>query len=77
MFFPLLDDNITCSLLVRDHFLAFVLVFLSLWSVAQPLGRSYFLAKWCYMLLEGLQLGCGLMLLHDLVSVLHQSFLSE
>jgi hypothetical protein len=35
------------------------------------------LAKWCYMLLEGLQLGCGLVFLHDLVSVLHQSFLSE
>jgi hypothetical protein len=33
--------------------------------------------KWCYMLLEGLQLGCGLVFLHDLVSVLHQNFLIE
>jgi hypothetical protein len=33
--------------------------------------------KWCYMLLEGLQLGCGLMFLHDLVSVFHQNFLIE
>jgi hypothetical protein len=41
MFFPLLDHNITCSL-VRDHFLALVLVFLSLWSVAQPLGGVIF-----------------------------------
>ena len=75
MFFPLLDHNITCSHL-RDHSLALVLDF-SLLEVWRNLLEVLFLAKWCYMLLEGLQLGCGLMFLHDLVSVFLQSFLIE
>jgi hypothetical protein len=40
MFFPLLDHNITCSPLEKS-FLALVL-FLSLGSVAQPLGGVIF-----------------------------------
>ena len=41
MFFPLMDHNITCCHCERDS-LALVLVFLSLWSVAQPLGGVIF-----------------------------------
>jgi hypothetical protein len=74
MFFPLLDHNITCSHLERD-LLALVL-FLSLGSVAQPLGGVIFWQSGAYAI-GRFTTREWLMLLHDLVSVFHQNFLSE
>jgi hypothetical protein len=52
---PSFENNTTCSL-VRVTSLALVLVFLSFWSEAQHLGGLFF-GMWCYLSLEGLQLG--------------------
>jgi hypothetical protein len=52
---PSFYHNTTCSL-VRVTFLALVLVFLLFWSEAQLLGGLFF-GMWCYLSLEGLQLG--------------------
>jgi hypothetical protein len=52
---PSFKHNTTCSL-VRVTSLALVLVFLSFWSEAQLLGGLFF-GIWCYLSLEGLQLG--------------------
>jgi hypothetical protein len=53
--YPHFNHNTTCSL-VRVTFLALVLVFLLFWSEAQLLGGLFF-GMWCYLSLEGLQLG--------------------
>ena len=52
---PSFEYNTTCSL-VRVTSLALVLVFLVFWSEAQFLGGLFF-GMWCYLSLEGLQLG--------------------
>ena len=52
-----MDHNITCSHL-RDHLLAFVLGLSSL-GVRRNLLEGLFFGKWCYLPLEGLQLGNG------------------
>jgi hypothetical protein len=52
---PSFEHNTTFSL-VRVTSLALVLVFLSFWSEAQLLGGLSF-GIWCYLSLEGLQLG--------------------
>ena len=75
MFFPLLDHNITCSL-VRDHFLALVLDF-SLLEVWRNLLEELFLCKVVLYAIGRFTTRVGLVFLHDLVSVLHQSFLIE
>jgi hypothetical protein len=54
---PSFYHNITCSL-VRVTLFALVLGFLLFWSEAQLLGGLFF-GKWCYLSLEGLQLGNG------------------
>jgi hypothetical protein len=74
MFFPLLDHNITCSPLEKS-FLALVL-FLSLGSVALSLGSVIF-GKVVLYAIGRFTTRVGLVFLHDLVSVLHQSFLIE
>jgi uncharacterized protein (DUF2062 family) len=75
MFFPLLDHKITCSHL-RDHFLALVLDF-SLLEVWRNLLEELFLCKVVLYAIGRFTTRVGLVFLHDLVSVLHQSFLIE
>jgi hypothetical protein len=75
MFFPLLDHNITCSL-VRDHFLALVLCS-CLFGVWRNLLEELFFGKVVLYAIGRFTTRVWIGFLHDLVSVLHQSFLSE
>jgi hypothetical protein len=75
MFFPLLDHNITCSLLER-YLLALVLdsYLLEVW---RNLLEELFFGKVVLIAIGRFTTRERLMLLHDLVSVFHQNFLSE
>jgi hypothetical protein len=75
MFFPLLDHNITCSLLER-YLLALVLDFYLL-EVWRNLLEELFFGKVVLYAIGRFTTRVGLFFLHDLVSVLHQSFLIE
>jgi hypothetical protein len=59
MFFPL-NDITELALIVRETSSS-CLAFLSLGGGSATSWRSYSLVKWCFLLLEGLQLGIGLM----------------
>jgi hypothetical protein len=75
MFFPLLDHNITYSLLER-YLLALVLG-ICLLEVWRNLLEELFLCKVVLYAIGRFTTRVGLVFLHDLVSVLHQSFLIE
>jgi hypothetical protein len=75
MFFPLLDHNITCSL-VRDHSLALVLGFCLL-EVWRNLLEVLFFGKVVLYAIGRFTTRVWIGFLHDLVSVLHQNFLIE
>jgi hypothetical protein len=75
MFSPHLDHNITCSHLRGDS-LALVLGLLSLGVWRNLLGGLFF-GKVVLYAIGRFTTREWLMLLHDLVSVFHQNFLSE
>jgi hypothetical protein len=75
MFFPLLDHNITCSPLEKS-FLALVLCSCLL-EVWRNLLEELFFGKVVLYAIGRFTTRVGLVFLHDLVSVLHQSFLIE
>jgi hypothetical protein len=75
MFFPLLDHNITCSHL---EIILLALVLCScLLEVWRNLLEELFFGKVVLYAIGRFTTRVGLSFLHDLVSVLHQSFLIE